>query len=300
MQHISNSSFNKTIPWRDYLTLCKPKVVILLLITAMVGMQLASPAPTANIQMIIATIGIGLGASAAAVINHLVDITVDGKMKRTQGRPLTTGRISKSNALIFSLFLGLSSMWLLTMYINLLTAVLTFSGLIGYAVIYTVYLKHSTPQNIVFGGLAGALPPLLGWTSITNSIDIEGMLLVLIIFIWTPAHFWPLAIDRVNEYKKANVPMLPVTHGVNYTKNWIVFYSVILVFVSLLPYLHHMNGLVYLMSAILLGGYFLFFTFKLKYKPSEKSAINTFYASITYLFLLFMALLIDHALITYY
>jgi protoheme IX farnesyltransferase len=296
MQQISNSSFHTTRLWIDYITLCKPKVVILLLVTAMVGMQLASPTPTASIQMFIATIGIGLGASAAAVINHLVDIAVDGKMKRTQSRPLATGRISKRNAMLFSLFLGLSSMLLLTVYINLLTAVLTFSGLIGYAVIYTIYLKHSTPQNIVFGGLAGALPPLLGWTSITNSIDIEAMLLVLIIFIWTPAHFWPLAIDRVNDYKNANVPMLPVTHGINYTKSWIIFYSIILVFVSLLPYFHNMNGLLYLISAILLGGYFLFFTFKLKYKPSENSAMETFYASITYLFLLFMALLIDHAL----
>ncbi len=299
MQQELSSYLNQSASWRDYLTLCKPKVVALLLITAWVGMVLAQPAPVLNLQMLIASIGIAFAASSAAVINHLVDIAIDEKMDRTKRRPLANGRMSRSHALIFSLGLGLSSMWLLVTYINLLTAILTLAGLIGYAGIYTMYLKHSTSQNIVFGGLAGALPPLLGWTSITNSIEIEALILVLIIFIWTPPHFWPLAIDRINDYKKANVPMLPVTHGIAHTKNCIIVYSMLLYGVSLLPYFYGMSSVIYLSSALLLGGYFLFFTFKLKFAPQQKSAIKTFYVSIIYLLLLFIALLVDHTLTSY-
>jgi len=299
MQQELSSYINETASWRDYLTLCKPKVVALLLLTAWVGMVLAQPEPVLNLQMMIASIGIAFAASSAAVINHLVDVAIDEKMERTKRRPLAKGRLSRQHALIFSLCLGLSSMWLLVMYINLLTAVLTLAGLIGYAGIYTLYLKHSTPQNIVYGGLAGALPPLLGWTSITNSIDIEAILLVLIIFIWTPAHFWPLAIDRINDYKKANVPMLPVTHGIPYTKNCIIVYSMLLYVVSLLPYFYGMSSIIYLSSAILLGGYFSFFTVKLKFSSQQHSAIKTFYVSITYLLLLFVSLVVDHAITSY-
>jgi len=282
--------------WRDYLRLCKPKVVLLLLITALVGMLLTSPKSSDIALMAIATLGIGLVASAAAVVNHLVDVNIDGKMARTRSRPLVSGRLSSAQAAVFSLLMALSGLWLLTVYVNPLTAILTLAGLFGYAVIYTIYLKHSTPQNIVWGGLAGALPPLLGWTSMTNNIASEGIILMLIIFFWTPAHFWPLAIDRIDDYKKANVPMLPVIHGIEYTKNSIIAYTLILNLVSWLPYLTGMSGLSYLIAAIVLGCWFLYFTLQLKFKPEKKTAITTFYVSIVYLFLLFLALVIDHSI----
>ena len=282
------------IVFRAYLRLCKPKVVLLLIVTAWVGMQLANKSQVSISIMFIAIIGIALVASSAAVINHLVDVNIDKKMMRTQSRPLVTGHIEKPQALLFALSMALSGIGLLIVYVNLLTALLTIAGLIGYAFIYTVYLKHKTPQNIVLGGLAGALPPVLGWTSITNAINVEPLLLMLIIFVWTPAHFWALAIDRVEDYKKANVPMLPVIYGIDYTKNWIIFYSFALLIASLLPYIQGMSTELYLICAILLGSWFLYHTIKLKLAPNANSAIKTFRVSIIYLFLLFFALLVDH------
>lgn len=277
--------------------LCKPKVVLLLLITALVGMLLTSPEVNDVALMVIAIIGIGLVASAAAVVNHLVDVKIDAKMHRTRSRPLVSGRIIISQAVTFSLFMAISGLWLLTFYVNVLTAILTFAGLFGYAFVYTIYLKHKTPQNIVWGGLAGALPPLLGWTSMTNTIGSEGVILTFIIFVWTPAHFWPLAIDRIEDYKKANVPMLPVTHGIDYTKNSIIFYTLLLNVVSWLPYIAGMSGLSYLITAIICGSWFLYFTLQLKFNPQQKTAIKTFYVSIIYLFVLFIALVVDHNII---
>ena len=282
------------IVFRAYLRLCKPKVVLLLIVTAWVGMQLANKSQVSISIMFIAIIGIALVASSAAVINHLVDVNIDKKMMRTQNRPLVTGYIAKPQALLFALSMALSGIGLLIVYVNLLTALLTIAGLIGYAFIYTVYLKHKTPQNIVLGGLAGALPPVLGWTSITNAINVEPLLLMLIIFVWTPAHFWALAIDRVEDYKKANVPMLPVIYGIDYTKNWIIFYSFALLIASLLPYIQGMSTELYLICAILLGSWFLYHSIKLKLAPNAHSAIKTFRVSIIYLFLLFFALLVDH------
>jgi len=283
---------------RNFIALCKPKVVMLLLVTALVGMQLATT-DEANVSlMIIATVGIGLAASSAAVINHVIDVEIDAKMKRTDRRPLVSGTVKRSHAIAFSIMLGFLAMWLLITYVNVLTAMLSFLGLVGYAFIYTIFLKHSTPQNIVFGGISGALPPLLGWTSIVNSIDLEALLLVLIIFIWTPAHFWPLAIDRIEDYKKAKVPMLPVTHGIEHTKNCILIYTVILVFVSVLPFVFSMNSIVYLIAALLLGGWFLSYSLKLKFFATPKTAIRTFHVSIIYLLLLFIFLLFDHGIST--
>jgi len=280
--------------WRDYLSLCKPKVVFLLIITAWVGMLLASKSLLIATTMVIATVGIALAASSAAVINHLVDIKIDKKMQRTKRRPLAQGKISEKKAIIFASGMAFIGMGLLISFVNTLTAVLTFAGFVGYALIYTVYLKHKTPQNIVFGGLAGALPPVLGWTSITNSVDIEALLLMLIIFVWTPSHFWALAIDRVDDYRKANVPMLPVIYGVDYTKNWIIFYTVMLYFTSLLPFVQGMSAELYLCGATILGAWFLYHSIKLKIAPHSGSAIKTFKVSIIYLFLLFILFLADH------
>lgn len=301
MNHYVKTAFfdnYMTQHYRHYIVLCKPKVVMLLLVTALVGMLLASTGDIKIDVIIIATIGIGLAASSAAVINHVIDIKIDAQMKRTERRPLVAGAIKKNHALIFSFILASLAMWLLVVYVNVLTAMLSLAGLVGYAFIYTLFLKHSTPQNIVFGGVSGALPPLLGWTSMTNSVGFEAILLMLIIFIWTPAHFWPLAIDRVEDYKKAKVPMLPVTHGIEHTKNYIVAYTVVLIFVSVLPYVFAMNTIGYLICALLLGFWFLFYSLKLKFASTAKTAIKTFYVSIVYLFLLFIALVVDHVIFT--
>ncbi len=295
---IANESIKKVeyASWRDYATLCKPKVVLLLLITAWVGMQLANTQSVSVGVMFIAILGIGLAACSAAVINHVVDAHIDVKMNRTKYRPMATGQITDRQAITFSLLMAVTSMALLIIYVNPLTALLTSSGLIGYAFVYTVYLKHRTPQNIVFGGVAGALPPVLGWTSITNSVDVEPLLLMLIIFIWTPAHFWALAIDRVEEYKKAKVPMLPVVHGIPYTKSCVVSYTLALNVVSVLPFFYGMSGWLYLTSALLLGSWFMYYALELKYFPKPNSAIKTFKVSVYYLLILFIALLSDHYL----
>ena len=282
--------------WQDYLELCKPKVVALLLVTAVVGMHLATPGLVNFDVLILGTLGIACAACSAAVVNHVVDERIDALMQRTHRRPLPQGNMTTRKAIVFAATLALASMILLGLFINVLTAVLTLLGLVGYAFIYTMYLKHATPQNIVIGGLSGALPPLLGWTCVTNSVDREAVLLLLIIFVWTPAHFWPLAIDRCEDYKKAKVPMLPVTHGIEFTKSSIIFYTIALILISLLPYVIEMSGPFYLASAIGLGGWFLYYTLILKFAPQPKTAMKTFMVSIYYLFGLFMALTIDHYL----
>ncbi|MEM9102978.1 MAG: heme o synthase [Pseudomonadota bacterium] len=289
-----------TFPWQDYFALCKPKVVALLLLTAVVGMVLAlDPNSTmlyALPKAFVALLGIGLAASAAAAINHLVDRNIDAKMARTTGRPIPQGKVKPRNALVFAFVLTIISMSMLYFLINPLTAILTLFGLLGYAVVYTVFLKRATPQNIVIGGLAGALPPLLGWTAMMEPAQIQGepLLLVLIIFAWTPPHFWALAIHRKEDYAKAGIPMLPVTHGENFTKTCILLYTVLLLAITWLPYLIKMTGIVYLLSANLLGAWFLYYVLKLKIQPEEKTAIKTFMVSIYYLLLLFVALFFDH------
>ena len=282
--------------WRDYLALCKPKVVALLLITAVVGMHLATPGLVPFDLLIPGIVGIACAACAAAAINHVVDQRIDAIMHRTHGRPMPQGRMSQSRAITFAALLAGTSMAILMAFVNPLTAALTLVGLVGYAFVYSIYLKHATPQNIVIGGLSGALPPLLGWTCVTNSIDREAILLVLIIFTWTPAHFWPLAIHRYEDYRKARVPMLPVTHGIEFTKSSVVFYTVALIVISLLPFVIGMSGLLYLISAVVLGGWFLYWTLVLKFRPLPSTAIRTFVVSIYYLFGLFMALMVDHYL----
>jgi len=283
--------------WQDYLALCKPKVVLMILITAMVGMYLASEQKFDIKLILIANIAIGFAASAAAVINHVIDVNIDAKMQRTKWRPLVNQRISNKQALFFSASLATSSMFLLLYYINILTAFLTLIGFIGYALVYSCFLKHKTPQNIVYGGVAGAIPPLLGWTSITNNIAVEPLILTLIIFLWTPAHFWPLAIDRLADYRQANVPMLPVIKGVDYTKTCIVIYTLATVIASLLPYFFHYSGELYLSLAVLLGSWFAYYAIQLKITVDNQLALKTFHVSIYYLIALFVALLVDRLIV---
>ena len=281
--------------WRDYFDLCKPKVVALLLLTSIVGVVLASPPYEISLLvLVVSTLGIGLAAAAGAVINQVVERENDAKMARTEGRPLPQGKVTQQNAFIFAVMLAASSVFVLTAWINVLTAVLTFASMIGYAVIYTMYLKKATPQNIVIGGLAGATPPLLGWTSVTNSIDPQGLLLVLIIYTWTPPHFWALAIHRRDDYAKVNLPMLPVTHGIEFTKYAILGYTILMILVTILPYLVYMRGLIYLGAALLLGFYFLYMVMQLMFTKRHNIAIKTFVYSINYLMLLFLAMVADH------
>lgn len=279
----------------DYLELTKPKVVLLMLLTSAVGMLLASAPNTLPVKaLLIGNLGIALCAGSAAIINHLVDRQIDLRMKRTQQRPVAQGRVSSSKALSLSLILGLIGLTTLIVFINSLTAWLSLATLLGYAVIYTLFLKHATPQNIVIGGLAGAAPPLLGWTAVTGTIDPNALLLVLIIFAWTPPHFWALAVYRCEEYQKAKVPMLPVTHGIPFTKLSIVLYTVLLILCTLLPFLTGMSGWIYLISAVCLGLIFLGYAFKLFFSSSPKIALYTFLYSIFYLMGLFISLLLDH------
>jgi protoheme IX farnesyltransferase len=285
----------RTATWRDYYDLCKPKVVMLLLLTAIVGVVLASPPGGISVfVLVMSSLGIGLAASAGAAINQIVERENDAKMARTEGRPLPQGKVSQQNAFIFAVMMAAASVFILTAWINVLTAILTFASMIGYAVVYTMYLKKATPQNIVIGGLAGATPPLLGWTSVTNSIDPHGLLLVLIIYTWTPPHFWALAIHRRDDYAKVNLPMLPVTHGIEFTKYSILGYTILMILVTVLPYLAYMRGLIYLVAALLLGGYFLYMVLKLMFAEQANTAIKTFVYSINYLMLLFIAMVVDH------
>jgi protoheme IX farnesyltransferase len=284
---------------KDLLALCKLKVVSLILLTAVVGMLLAVPYVPNLLLIVIASIGISLSAMSAAVFNHIIDEKIDLQMSRTDRRPLPKGKVTRNQALVWGLFLGLVGIALLFFFVNALTAVLTFLSLIGYAVFYTMYLKHATPQNIVIGGAAGAAPPVLGWTSVAGSQGIEyALLLFLIVFIWTPPHFWALAIHRRDEYKKAQVPMLPVTHGLEFTRVQILLYTVLLLLVTLLPYLTGMSGVIYLISAATLGVLFLGYSVKIFLEPDNpKIAFKTFKYSVNYLMVLFVALLIDHYLL---
>lgn len=283
--------------WRDYLELTKPRVVVLMLITSLVGMFLATRAGVAWPVLVFGNLGIGLCAGAAAAVNHVVDRRIDSIMARTHKRPVTAGRLSPLAALAFSLLLAVTGMALLLAFTNELAAWLTLASLLGYAVLYTGFLKRATPQNIVIGGLAGAAPPLLGWVAVTGHISAEPLLLVLIIFAWTPPHFWALAIHRKEEYAKADIPMLPVTHGEHYTKVHILLYTCMMFAVTLLPYAIHMSGLLYLACAVALGARFLHWAWVLYRDSQPHAAINTFKYSIWYLFLLFIALLVDHYLL---
>jgi len=283
--------------WRDYLELTKPKVVVLMLITSLVGMFLATRAGVPWTVLLFGNLGIALCAGGAAAVNHVVDRQIDSVMARTHKRPLAEGRVSPAAALTFAFVLGVSGLALLLTFTNALAAWLTLASLIGYAVIYTGFLKRATPQNIVIGGLAGAAPPLLGWVAVTGQISAEPLLLVLIIFAWTPPHFWALAIHRKAEYAKVNIPMLPVTHGVHYTKVHILLYTAVLLAVSFMPYVIHMSGLLYLAAAAVLGARFLYWAIALYRDSRPHAAIRTFKFSIWYLFALFIALLVDHYLL---
>jgi heme o synthase len=281
--------------WKNYYELCKPRVVALMLLTAIVGMLLASQQIPWRI-LLLATLGIGLSAGAGGVLNQLIDRRIDALMGRTQHRPIPAGLISPRKASIFAFILSASGMTILVLFINTLTALLTFATLIGYALIYTVFLKRATAQNIVIGGLAGATPPLLGWTAVTGQIDAAILLLVLLIFTWTPPHFWALAIARFEEYRKAEIPMLPVTHGIPFTKLCIVLYTVLMTTISILPYAINMSRLVYLFGALILDGIFLYKSIKLYRSEDRQVAMATFYYSIFYLMMIFLLLLIDHYL----
>jgi protoheme IX farnesyltransferase len=280
----------------DYLGLCKLKVVSLIVFTAVVGMFLAVPGLPPLDKLLFGSLGIALAAASAAAINHVLDARIDAVMKRTRRRPLPTGQLTETEAMIFAFALGLVSMVILGSFVNVLTAVLTFLSLIGYAVIYTVWLKRATPQNIVIGGAAGAAPPVLGWVAITGDIHAHALLLFLIIFTWTPPHFWALAIARRDEYAKVAIPMMPVTHGVEFTRLQILYYTVLLIIVSLLPYLTGMSGMLYLAGALVFGGIFLYYAVAMKLSDRPELPMKTFTYSITYLMGVFAALLIDHYL----
>jgi protoheme IX farnesyltransferase len=280
--------------WRDYYVLTKPGVVQLLVFTAIVGMFLATPGMVPWDLLITASLGIGLAAAAGAVVNQVLDQRIDAQMARTRNRPLPMGRVQDRDALAFALCLALVGLTVLTLFVNALTAALTFLSLIGYAVIYTVFLKRATPQNIVIGGAAGAAPPVLGWTAVTNEVDGYALLLFLIIFTWTPPHFWALAVARRSDYERADIPMLPVTHGEQLTKSFVVYYTILLLLVTVLPYITGMSGSLYMFGALMLGGGFLYYALRLKFAPRQDSPMVTFRYSITYLMALFSFLLVDH------
>nr|MBS0021611.1 heme o synthase [Gammaproteobacteria bacterium] len=283
--------------WREYLELCKPRVVALMVFTSLVGMFLATPDFVPVEALVFGTIGIGFMAGTAAAINHLVDQRIDGLMRRTMGRPLPTGRVDPISALIFVLALGGIGLAILAVLVNQLTALLTLLSLVGYSGVYTLYLKRATPQNIVIGGAAGAMPPVLGWTAVTGQIDPHALLLFLIIFAWTPPHFWALAIHRRNEYARAGVPMLPVTHGVAFTRLQILLYTLILVVVSVLPFVTRMSGWLYLGGTLILNAGFLYHAIALWLRDDAKLPMKTFGYSIVYLMALFAFLLLDHYLL---
>ena len=282
---------------KSYYQLCKPNVVYMMLICAFVGMLLAEQSVGSYSYLFVSLVGIAFCAASAAAINQVIDRKSDASMKRTDQRPLPKGELSATHASLFAVLIGFTGATILYVYVNTLTMLLTIASLIGYAFIYTVYLKRATPQNIVIGGLAGAAPPLLGWSAVTNTIDPYALLLVLIIFVWTPPHFWALAIYRKEEYAKESIPMLPVTHGVVFTKLQIVLYTIILFIVSLLPYVVLMSGIIYLISALALSSVFLYYSINLYFSDSDEDAMSTFQFSIYYIFLIFLALLIDHFII---
>ena len=280
----------------DYIELCKPRVVALMVFTAVVGMLLAAPGELSINPLVFGTLGIALVAGSAAAINQLADRRVDAVMRRTQMRPLPSGHLDTRHVLIFAAVIGTLGMWILIAFVNLLTATLTLLSLVGYAVVYTLYLKHATPQNIVIGGAAGASPPLLGWTAVTGHVDPNALVLFLIIFTWTPPHFWALALYRKEDYARVGIPMLPVTHGEDFTRLHILLYTILLVLVTMLPFLTGMSGGVYLIGALVLGAGFLHYAFALMRSRSRELAIRTFVFSIIYLMLLFSLLLFDRYL----
>jgi protoheme IX farnesyltransferase len=291
----TNTENNKAISWRDYLELCKPSVVALMILTSVIGMLLATPQWVPIDILILGNLGIALCAGSAAAVNHIVDRHVDDKMARTANRPIAQGRLTPNQAILFAMLTGLAGMAVLITFTNLLTAWLTLASLIGYAFIYTMFLKRATPQNIVIGGLAGASPPLLGWVAVTGEIHYNALLLVLIIFAWTPPHFWALAVHRKDEYAEAEIPMLPVTHGEAYTKINIFLYTVMLVVITVLPYLTGLFGWLYLSASLLLGMRFLYHCWQMW--RNKDTGIKTFRFSIIYLMVLFAIMLLDHYLI---
>jgi protoheme IX farnesyltransferase len=280
--------------WRDLLEMCKPRVVLLMLLCAMVGMFLATPGMVPVDALVFGTLGIALVAASAAAVNHIADAQIDARMARTHNRPIATGRVNVRQGLLFASFTGAIGLWMLYALVNPLTAWLNLASWVGYALIYTLFLKRATPQNIVIGGLFGAAPPLFGWAAVSNSVEPGALLLVLIIFAWTPPHFWALALDRKDEYRDANVPMLPVTHGEVYTRWHILFYTLILFAISLLPFAIAMSGLIYLTAATALGIGFLYWAVAILRNRNPRAPIETFRYSIVYLMILFVALLIDH------
>ncbi|NQV69477.1 MAG: protoheme IX farnesyltransferase [Pseudohongiella sp.] len=277
--------------------MCKPRVVMLMILTSLVGMFLAVPGMVPLDILILGNLGIALVAASGAVVNHLIDRKIDMMMKRTHNRPLAQGRVAPIQATVFAISIGVLGMAILLFLVNPLSAWLTLASFVGYAFIYTGYLKHATPQNIVIGGLSGAMPPLLGWAAVTGTIDGDALVLVLIIFAWTPPHFWALAIHRKDEYAKSGVPMLPVTHGEHVTKVHIIIYTLMLVVVSVIPYLSGMSGLLYLLTALALGAGFIAWSGTLMFKPKPSTAMDTFRYSIVYLAVLFVALVVDHYLV---
>ncbi|WP_088331136.1 heme o synthase [Lacimicrobium sp. SS2-24] len=280
--------------WRDYYEMTKPNVVLLLLLTALVGMCLSTTGWLPWQPLLAGLLGIGALSSAAAVINHVMDRRIDAQMARTFNRPVPKGKVSPKRALIFATVLAVAGYLVLEVWVNRLTALLTLASLVGYAMVYTMYLKRATPQNIVIGGLAGAAPPLLGWTAITGEIHPHALLLVLIIFIWTPPHFWALAIHREKDYARAQIPMLPVTHGVAFTKTSVLLYTILLAIVCLMPYLVGMTGLIYFAGSSVLNVGFLYYALRLKFNADEHTAMKTFRFSIVHLMVLFLVLLVDH------
>ena len=282
--------------WQDYLEMCKPKVVALMLLNSVIGMFLATPGMVPLDVLVFGNLGIALAAGSAAAVNHIIDRQIDLVMARTHKRPVAQGRVKLPQAIAFAVSVGVLGISLLALLVNALTAWLTLASLIGYAFIYSGFLKRATPQNITIGGLSGAVPPLLGWTSVTGSLDPNALLLVLIIFAWTPPHFWALAIHREAEYANAKVPMLPVTHGKRFTTLHILLYTLIMIAVSLLPFVMGMSGVLYLVSALVLGLRFLYWAVVLIRDNNPQAPLKTFRYSITYLMLLFMAMLVDHYL----
>ena len=289
-----SSQSTRGISWRDYLELTKPNVVALMILTSVIGMLLATSGLPSMEVLIWGNMGIAFLAGAAAVVNHVVDQKIDTVMARTRKRPVATGKISPVEAIVFAAFLASVGMFVLMWQVNHLTAWLTLASLVGYAGVYTLFLKRATPQNITIGGLAGAMPPLLGWTAVTGQVEGHALLLVLIIFAWTPPHFWALAIHRKEEYAKAGIPMLPVTHGNKFTELHILLYTLMLLAVSLLPFVTGMSGWIYLAGALVLGLRFLHYAIRLLKGDDRRVALNTFKYSITYLMALFVVLLVDH------
>ncbi|GGG59283.1 protoheme IX farnesyltransferase 1 [Pseudohongiella nitratireducens] len=287
-------SQKQTASWRDYYEMCKPRVVMLMILTSMVGMFLAVPGMVPFDILILGNLGIALVAGSGAVVNHLIDRKIDAVMRRTSNRPMPQGRVAPKQAALFAAMIGVLGMAIMLIWVNALSAWLTLASFIGYAFIYTGYLKRATPQNIVIGGLSGAMPPLLGWAAVTGTIEPGALILVLIIFAWTPPHFWALAIHRKEEYAKTGIPMLPVTHGEQLTKIHIILYTVILLLVSVMPWLIGMSGLLYLMAAVVLGAGFLAWSLVLLFKPGRNTAMDTFKYSIIYLMVLFPVLMVDH------